>query len=228
MAESVNFKYIFFPLSYIVFSVLVTSIDISFCNVSRIFLLLVCWFLLAKSKLICHFLSGWFYKLYMGLLAVFCTNSINIHAGINGLEVGQTVVISSAVSINSCKGFKIWLKRIFNLIPCIVVLITYVFAWCYRFWCIISCKLEHPLTPSINKLMHFPFTLFNHYLLLLWRCFLTTGNDIVFLIPGLVLPRFSIYMFLFKSQVSFFSFCWWYLHILCWNDDGRGWNFGPL
>lgn len=33
----------------------------------------------------------------MGLLAVFCTNSINIHAGINGLEVGQTVVIASAV-----------------------------------------------------------------------------------------------------------------------------------
>lgn len=39
------------------------------------------------------------YKLYMGLLAVFCTNSINIHAGLNGLEVGQTVVISCAVSI---------------------------------------------------------------------------------------------------------------------------------
>ncbi|KAK1372691.1 UDP-N-acetylglucosamine--dolichyl-phosphate N-acetylglucosaminephosphotransferase [Heracleum sosnowskyi] len=31
---------------------------------------------------------GRFYKLYMGLLAVFCTSSVNIHAGINGLEVG--------------------------------------------------------------------------------------------------------------------------------------------
>ncbi|KAH9648878.1 GlcNAc-1-P transferase [Citrus sinensis] len=39
---------------------------------------------------------GWIYKLYMFLLAVFCTNSINIHAGLNGLEVGQTVVIASA------------------------------------------------------------------------------------------------------------------------------------
>ncbi|KAA8518091.1 hypothetical protein F0562_015565 [Nyssa sinensis] len=39
---------------------------------------------------------GWIYKLYMGLSAVFCTNSINIHAGINGLEVGQTVVMASA------------------------------------------------------------------------------------------------------------------------------------
>ncbi|CAN6219813.1 unnamed protein product [Urochloa humidicola] len=44
---------------------------------------------------------GIFYKLFMLLLAVFCTNSINIHAGINGLEVGQTVVISAAVLIHN-------------------------------------------------------------------------------------------------------------------------------
>ncbi|XP_024191185.1 UDP-N-acetylglucosamine--dolichyl-phosphate N-acetylglucosaminephosphotransferase isoform X1 [Rosa chinensis] len=44
---------------------------------------------------------GWMYKLYMGLLAVFCTNSINIHAGLNGLEVGQTVVIASAILIHN-------------------------------------------------------------------------------------------------------------------------------
>ncbi|KAL0359581.1 UNVERIFIED_CONTAM: UDP-N-acetylglucosamine--dolichyl-phosphate N-acetylglucosaminephosphotransferase [Sesamum angustifolium] len=41
------------------------------------------------------------YKLYMGLLAVFCTNSINIHAGLNGLEVGQTVVIACAILIHN-------------------------------------------------------------------------------------------------------------------------------
>ncbi|GFY96177.1 glycosyl transferase family 4 protein [Actinidia rufa] len=44
---------------------------------------------------------GWIYKLYMWLLAIFCTNSINIHAGLNGLEVGQTVVISSAILIHN-------------------------------------------------------------------------------------------------------------------------------
>ncbi|XP_076884376.1 uncharacterized protein LOC143533467 [Bidens hawaiensis] len=44
---------------------------------------------------------GWIYKIYMGLLAVFCTNSINIHAGINGLEVGQTVVIALAILIHN-------------------------------------------------------------------------------------------------------------------------------
>ncbi|KAM7500110.1 hypothetical protein LguiA_024524 [Lonicera macranthoides] len=44
---------------------------------------------------------GWMYKLYMGLLTVFCTNSINIHAGLNGLEVGQTVVIGFAILIHN-------------------------------------------------------------------------------------------------------------------------------
>ncbi|KAK9143697.1 hypothetical protein Syun_013097 [Stephania yunnanensis] len=44
---------------------------------------------------------GWVYKLYMGLLAVFCTNSINIHAGINGLEAGQTAVIAAAILIHN-------------------------------------------------------------------------------------------------------------------------------
>jgi len=31
---------------------------------------------------------GILYHVYMGSLAIFCTNSINIHAGINGIEVG--------------------------------------------------------------------------------------------------------------------------------------------
>jgi UDP-N-acetylglucosamine--dolichyl-phosphate N-acetylglucosaminephosphotransferase len=40
---------------------------------------------------------GLCYLLYMGLLAVFATNAINIYAGINGLEAGQTVVIGAAI-----------------------------------------------------------------------------------------------------------------------------------
>lgn len=34
---------------------------------------------------------------YMVALVIFCTNSINILAGVNGLEVGQTLVIAAAV-----------------------------------------------------------------------------------------------------------------------------------
>ncbi|KAF5190319.1 Udp-n-acetylglucosamine--dolichyl-phosphate n-acetylglucosaminephosphotransferase [Thalictrum thalictroides] len=44
---------------------------------------------------------GGMYHIYMFLLAVFCTNSINIHAGLNGLEAGQTAVISCAVLIHN-------------------------------------------------------------------------------------------------------------------------------
>jgi UDP-N-acetylglucosamine--dolichyl-phosphate N-acetylglucosaminephosphotransferase len=39
-------------------------------------------------------LGQWF-MVFMGFLAVFCTNSINILAGINGLECGQSVVIAA-------------------------------------------------------------------------------------------------------------------------------------
>lgn len=40
---------------------------------------------------------GLMYHVYMMLLAIFCTNSINIYAGINGLEVGQALVMCIAV-----------------------------------------------------------------------------------------------------------------------------------
>lgn len=40
---------------------------------------------------------GWLYHVYLLLLVVFCTNSINIYAGINGLETSQTVVIALSV-----------------------------------------------------------------------------------------------------------------------------------
>lgn len=44
---------------------------------------------------------GWLYFLYMGMLAVFCTNAINIYAGINGLEAGQSYVIACAVLVHN-------------------------------------------------------------------------------------------------------------------------------
>ncbi|KAM3964127.1 alg7 dolichyl-phosphate N-acetylglucosaminephosphotransferase [Aphomia sociella] len=42
---------------------------------------------------------GFLYYVYMGMLAVFCTNAINILAGINGLEVGQSVVIALSIIV---------------------------------------------------------------------------------------------------------------------------------
>jgi len=44
------------------------------------------------------------------MVAVFCTNAINILAGINGLEVGQSIVIASSILIFNfieLQGFEI-------------------------------------------------------------------------------------------------------------------------
>lgn len=45
------------------------------------------------------------YYVYMGMLAVFCTNAINIYAGINGIEAGQSLVIASSVLVSNIIEF---------------------------------------------------------------------------------------------------------------------------
>ena len=44
---------------------------------------------------------GIFYYIYMAMLIIFCTNSINIYAGINGIEVGQSIIISIAIFLHN-------------------------------------------------------------------------------------------------------------------------------
>ncbi|KAG8434571.1 hypothetical protein GDO86_012807 [Hymenochirus boettgeri] len=46
-----------------------------------------------------HVDLGLLYYVYMGMLAVFCTNAINILAGINGLEAGQSLVIAGSLIV---------------------------------------------------------------------------------------------------------------------------------
>ncbi|ORX51307.1 hypothetical protein DM01DRAFT_1307740 [Hesseltinella vesiculosa] len=45
---------------------------------------------------------GALYYVYMLCLIIFCTHSINILAGINGIEAGQTLVIALSVILNDC------------------------------------------------------------------------------------------------------------------------------
>ena len=45
-------------------------------------------------------ISGWLYYVYMAAIAIFCPNSINILAGINGIEVSQSLVIAFLLIIN--------------------------------------------------------------------------------------------------------------------------------
>ena len=44
---------------------------------------------------------GILYKVYFVMLTIFWTNSINIHAGVNGLEIGQSLVIAAFISIHN-------------------------------------------------------------------------------------------------------------------------------
>ncbi|XP_065321201.1 UDP-N-acetylglucosamine--dolichyl-phosphate N-acetylglucosaminephosphotransferase-like [Gordionus sp. m RMFG-2023] len=60
---------------------------------------------------------GVFYYLYMGMLAVFCTNSINILSGINGLEVGQSLLIAFSILIFNIIEFygSYWKNHLFSI-----------------------------------------------------------------------------------------------------------------
>ncbi|VVT49073.1 uncharacterized protein SAPINGB_P002090 [Magnusiomyces paraingens] len=54
---------------------------------------------------------GFLYYLYMAAVAIFCPNSINIYAGVNGLEVSQSLVIGLSILANDI----LYLARPHNL-----------------------------------------------------------------------------------------------------------------
>ncbi|XP_020893077.1 UDP-N-acetylglucosamine--dolichyl-phosphate N-acetylglucosaminephosphotransferase [Exaiptasia diaphana] len=61
---------------------------------------------------------GILYYVYMGMLAVFCTNAINILAGINGVEAGQSFIIAVSIAIFNClelQGSCCWQAHLFSL-----------------------------------------------------------------------------------------------------------------
>ncbi|KAI9761110.1 MAG: epoxide hydrolase, soluble (sEH) [Chaenotheca gracillima] len=45
---------------------------------------------------------GWLYYAYMAAIAIFCPNCINILAGVNGIEVSQSLVIAILIALNDC------------------------------------------------------------------------------------------------------------------------------
>lgn len=76
---------------------------------------------------------GAFYYLYMGAMTIFCTHSINILAGINGVEVGQVLVIAiglvihSFISLNTSPSMSDWnLLMIALLLPLIGVCFAFI------------------------------------------------------------------------------------------------------
>lgn len=62
---------------------------------------------------------GVLYYVYMSMLAIFCTHSINILAGVNGVEVGQSIVIAFGIIAHNLltiqKGGNAWQVHEFSL-----------------------------------------------------------------------------------------------------------------
>ncbi|OQO02536.1 hypothetical protein B0A48_12063 [Cryoendolithus antarcticus] len=54
---------------------------------------------------------GGFYYLYMAAVAIFCPNCINILAGVNGIEVGQSLVIALLLLLNDFLYVSPWMHQ---------------------------------------------------------------------------------------------------------------------
>ena len=69
---------------------------------------------------------GVLYYVYMGMLAIFCTNAINILAGINGLEVGQSVIIGKNTEKLSSLSFIYNISAVYSkLLFCLCSLVNH-------------------------------------------------------------------------------------------------------
>jgi UDP-N-acetylglucosamine--dolichyl-phosphate N-acetylglucosaminephosphotransferase len=75
---------------------------------------------------------GLIFKIYMSLLAVFCTNAINIYAGINGLEVGQSLIIG--ISIMLYNIIEISIGNIEQNIFSLAIILPFIFTSIGLFW----------------------------------------------------------------------------------------------
>lgn len=64
---------------------------------------------------------GIMYYIYKSMLSIFCTNAINIYAGINGIEVGQCIVIAASILLHNVveifnhESTKIYNQHLFSI-----------------------------------------------------------------------------------------------------------------
>ncbi|EFC47309.1 predicted protein [Naegleria gruberi] len=77
---------------------------------------------------------GILYKVYMCLVSVFCTNTINILAGINGLEVSQSIVIGLSILLHNFVEFEAGNEQHLFSIVCIIPFIAVSFGLLYYNW----------------------------------------------------------------------------------------------
>ncbi|GAA5891935.1 hypothetical protein JCM6882_007412 [Rhodosporidiobolus microsporus] len=80
---------------------------------------------------------GPLYYAYMSLLSTFCTNSINILAGVNGVEVSQALLIALSLLLNDLLYLTFSLSPILSLLP--ASLLSRIPPWLLH-------RLEEPIT----------------------------------------------------------------------------------
>ena len=69
---------------------------------------------------------GLVYLIYMGMLAVFCTNAINIYAGINGLEAGQSYVMGCAVLLHNLIEIRLGTSSSENHLFSVMIMLSFI------------------------------------------------------------------------------------------------------
>ncbi|EJW87915.1 UDP-N-acetylglucosamine-dolichyl-phosphate N [Wuchereria bancrofti] len=134
---------------------------------------------------------GIFYYVYMGMMIVFCTNAINILAGINGLEAGQAFIIASSVVIFNA-------VELFRLDPSV--------SWCHS----LSLYFLLPFLGTTSVLLYFnwyPAQVFVGDTFCYWAgmtlasaCILGhfSKTMALFLIPQAKLDTFQIFNFIYS------------------------------
>lgn len=123
---------------------------------------------------------GILYYIYMSMVAVFCTNAINILAGVNGLEVGQSIVIAISILIfnfielqGSC--FEEHLFSLYFMIPFIACTIPILLRNWFVVRTIVSNVRISLFLPLLSKVSSWNFC-GRYALLLLWNDFCRRWN----------------------------------------------------
>ena len=155
----------------------------------------------------------------MLLLAVFCTNSINIYAGVNGLEAGQAFVIACAVLFTNV--LELTRAETSTGRPLAFPLLFRLAATASDACCHTTVVADHPHLFSATLLVPFIATV-AALLRMNWSVARPAAR------PTLATHLASTTPFPCCSQVPVARLCWGHVLLLCRHDAGSFRHPGPL
>lgn len=96
----------------------------------------------------------------MGMLAVFCTNAINILSGINGVEAGQSLIIAISIlifNIIELQGTCCWQAHLFSayfmmpfIATCAALLYYNWYVWNQYIYITVTCITMHLISLALH------------------------------------------------------------------------------